>query len=138
LRPLKTGIRGLLFLLVDVGKQNFKNLGKILENVCFLQDWALQCPFRFCKYFSLFSSFFSGYFGGHGVLSIYGQRAYRRLFYYCYNNLKPWISVYKRLNWQIFFLSGQNDSLGIHATIVGRYWVSKQFGFLRDNLKNNT
>jgi len=118
---LKTGDR----LLVDVGRHNLKSLDDI-ENVVLLQEFGspeIKAPFG--KYFSLSVLFLVVILAALGILSIMVSALTGVCLLLLTNNLNL-DSVYKKVNWQIFFLLAGMIPLGIAMHNSGAdSWVSK-------------
>jgi di/tricarboxylate transporter len=118
---LKTGDR----LLVDVSKQNLKSLEEI-ENVVLLQEFGtpeIYSPFG--KYFSLAVLFLVVLLAALGILSIMVSAFTGVCLLLLTNNLHL-DSVYKKVNWQIFFLLAGMIPLGIAMHNSGAdSWISK-------------
>ncbi|MCM4154067.1 SLC13 family permease [Arenibacter sp. N53] len=118
---LKTGDR----LLVDVGRQNLKSLEGI-ENVVLLQEFGSPIVHSdFGKYFSLSVLFFVVILAATGMLSIMVSALTGVCLLLLTNNLNL-DSVYKKVNWQIFFLLAGMIPLGLAMHNSGADgWVSK-------------
>ena len=124
---LKAGDR----LLVDVGKQNIKSLEDI-ENVVLLQEFgSSNVRSDFGKYFSLSVLLLVVILAATGMLSIMVSALTGVCLLLLTNNLNL-DSVYKKVNWQIFFLLAGMLPLGIAMHNSGAdSWIS---GHLLDYL----
>jgi len=104
---LKPGDR----LLVEAEKQNLKSLNA-LENVIVLQEFeGMAVATQFKRYFSLFVLILVIALAATGLLSILVSALMGVCLLLLTGNLDL-ITVYKKVNWQIFFFVGRYDSLG--------------------------
>ena len=118
---LKTGDR----LLVEVGRQNLKSLEEI-ENVVLLQEFVSpENNSSYGKYFSLAVLFLVVILAALGLLSIMVSALTGVCLLLLTNNLNL-DSVYKKVNWQIFFLLAGMIPLGIAMHNSGAdSWISE-------------